>query len=473
LLSLATYNVHSERQLKYRISRWGIEKNCNKDDMRTALQRLVDSGSQDAYPQTKFRIRARIVTLEQVLAYFRRRHIHDPFQWLVAQQGDGFEMSCHVTLLAPDMQISGNSSPNTATPLEFPITSPQQQTIDQLLAESRTYCRHYLTSGVAQSHIEPQVHHDTDHGQFGHRMQDGIFYLSRGDLDLGFQYFHSAFGLVPPIIKAASPMSLAQIAAIICELLFSIAAFRQNAVPNVLESLAGVLGSLLGHLSDLAKQYLGRSHSLVNIFSILQTSSEHKADLVLTFMRVMQAELGVLSSSAHYWQRMYIQERCCDCLYHARYDGERQNLRKQLLDMQEPYYGPNRSNVLWTMTNVADDALQAWDIDAARKTYLEVIERSHKLVGAAAIGKAQYAAYEGLARTNVLQADLDDLRARLESRTESRIRLLDAAADLLLQADHAVQMSKGHARRRSRVQQARKEILTEVASLRQLIWLMS
>ena len=441
--------------------------------MRTALQCLVDSGSHGAHPQAKFRIRGRIVTLDQILAYFKRKHIHDPFQWLAAQQGDGFKLSSHVTLLAPDMQISGSSSPDTGTPLEFPITLSQQQTIDQLLAESRTYCQNYLTSGVAPSHTEPQVHHNTDHGQFGHRMQDGIFYLSRGDLGLGFKYFNSAFGLVRHIIKAASPMSLAQIAAIICELLFNLAAPRYNADPKVLESFAGVLRSLLGHISDWAKKFFPGSHSLVSIFSILQTSSEHKADLVLTFMRVMQTELGVLSSSAHYWQRMYIQERCCDCLYHARYDGERQNLRKQLFHMQESYYGPNRSNVLWTMTNVADDALQAWDICTARKTYLEVVERSHKLVGAAAIGKAQYAAYEGLARTNVLQADLEDAIAGREPLTESRIQLLDATADLLLQADHAVQMSQGHARRRSRVQQRRNEILTEVASLRQVILLLS
>lgn len=111
------------------------------------------------------------------------------------------------------------------------------------------------------------------------------------------------------------------------------------------------------------------------------------------------------TSDASYWKLLYLKERYCDCLYHSGNAGTGQALRAQLLDEQQDFYGKTKGNVLWTLTNVADDHLHNYKPAGAEKLFREALERVDSLekYGRA---KTRFAALEGLAKTAQWRADV-------------------------------------------------------------------
>ncbi|EMT66175.1 hypothetical protein FOC4_g10006565 [Fusarium odoratissimum] len=128
--------------------------------------------------------------------------------------------------------------------------------------------------------------------------------------------------------------------------------------------------------------------------------------LQCTAISSLRAALAVFSDkSPHTWHRLYIEERLCDCLYHGRDRIEGGYRRAQLLRNQESFYGPFARNVVWTVTNVADDHLDGGDLDGAESYYRMALERAEQLSGFPR-AKLRYAALEGLGRIEQIRFEI-------------------------------------------------------------------
>ncbi|KAI4257365.1 MAG: hypothetical protein L6R42_005719 [Xanthoria sp. 1 TBL-2021] len=407
--------------LRSKITEWKLDKKFKSKEMRTALHLILSSGQQWLHGEPTFLINGYKVAFGRILRYYRRRHIYDPFEWFRNQPSDGFQPSADVALLAimgtvsndeEDIPRSTVVSPISKHPtaaslppnngssettvssrpllmasdrLYTPLRSPLRFGItEQLVNAAASCCYVYLDSGWATVHSEPEVHQYTIHGRFGLKMQDGISaILHDGNAIASFTHFQSAFDKLGSLIQDIHPMSLAQVYVIICEL-----AGRANtndaSIPgDKKRALQGVLMSLIRHMVNLLtlrteKEPTSACSPIRDMFVILT-----KADNVLEqSLKIMQRMVdtvlfaGVPSSNSSYWKILYLQERYCDCLYHAGVQGTRQSLRAQLLKDQEKFYGRMARNVLWTLTNVADDHLHSFRPgevqDCTRKYSLEL-----------------------------------------------------------------------------------------------------
>jgi hypothetical protein len=142
--------------------------------------------------------------------------------------------------------------------------------------------------------------------------------------------------------------------------------------------------------------------SLTEFLRCLRSSPHILLPTVISSLRAALAVFPEHSPST--WQRLYIQERLCDCFYHGRGRTEGGERRAQLLREQEAFYGSLARNVLWTVTNVADDHLDAGNIQAGEEYYSVVLARAEHLTGFGR-AKIRFAALEGLARAERMRFD--------------------------------------------------------------------
>ena len=468
--------------LNNKIKLWKLGKKNTEAEMRTAIYVLAQigyNGRNRPAGELSFSIREREVPFDEIMRYYHRKDILDPFEWLVAQPA-GFQLVPDVVLLPPlnaglpsDFEVtdalddlsddapssqsrsSGVSDNTTQTSsgqrdlsivpsdsLGSVLQSPKQyRNVEQLVNIAKSYCREYLHSPRAQADDEPAVHHFTVHGQFGHKIQDGIAaVLYQGDLRQSRVHLRSASSLLPTLLQRCHPMGLAQLFAVLCEMVTRAAAPRTTLLEIQKQKwLHNLLKWFVQHISKISAEHLGSGHPVREMFKVLDSTGQ-TADLVLAVMHSMvdsfaDAELPI--SDASYWKLLYLQERYCDCLYHSGTAGEGQARRAQLLEEQQDYYGKTKGNVLWTLTNVADDHLHNHQPGDAEKLFKDALGRADSLehYGRA---KTRFAALEGLAKTaqwrarNSLAHDRPDRSASSSAITESPVNRRVA---LLLEAD--------------------------------------
>ncbi|KAK6078904.1 hypothetical protein SCUP515_04343 [Seiridium cupressi] len=177
-----------------------------------------------------------------------------------------------------------------------------------------------------------------------------------------------------------------------------------NFSPTLCVVLSPVLSSLLKYFAEAAEVFLPRNHPISGMFSRLYSLLRHShAENVLAYsLRATEVLLNIFNNhhiktldTTSYWKLLYLKERYCDSLYHAQ--GSPDALRRQLLEEQERFYSPTSSNVLWTLTNVADDSLRGDRLSEAEMLYETALMRaeSHAPYSRA---KTRFAALEGLAR---------------------------------------------------------------------------
>jgi hypothetical protein len=423
---LTVYN--SERMIKTRIKEWKLDKKHKEIDMRTAVALLANDRSRSwSTYSPRFRIRGRIVTYPEVLQYFRRKKINDPVAWIRSNRNDGFVASPEVKLLSPESVDDADNPPSpeeaespadTSTAI-VPASRPpptdfqsRQQLIntpktwDQSLVGSsiihpaqhlagdkaiwimRDYCASYLESPRALTHREPQLHRLTTHAYFAHRMQNGIFSFLKGETIPAIANFEGAFNLTREIFRNDHPMSIAMLMSVICEL-------KKN-------NLQTIVLQLVTHIRAVISMLHPEPHALTHLFSILETAGPDAANLAICAIR---KALGFLSSHDHLdWKTLYLKERLCDCLYYMGERGEGADTRIVLLQEQEQKYGIYARNVLWTLTNVADDHLKRGEPWKAEKRFRDVLERSEKLEGYER-ANSRFKALEGLANTALVAAE--------------------------------------------------------------------
>ncbi|KAF9774865.1 hypothetical protein IL306_007109 [Fusarium sp. DS 682] len=392
-LILLGYRVNT-RMIRARISQWNLQRNNQFHGMVAALRLLDPDTALWPVPEPWFLIRGRHVSLDEVLRYFRRKGIQNPIQWCrsaavhqdeptvsLLQEGsspvDGTsEGSSILAALSSARGVALHMSP---VYIPTPIF-----TLEQKAAASLTdYCAVYLSHDL---HPEPEVHQFTTHGRFGNRMQEGLAQMIREGPG-AFPHFNQAFDLVRPLLSDCHPMSLAQILAIVCEL----SAYKEPSAYKI----QAVLSSLLQYSAAMAST-LRTPSSLVQFLQSL--SALPPALLQCTAISSLRAALAIFSEkSPHTWHRLYIEERLCDCLYHGRDRTEGGVRRAHLWSEQESFYGLFARNVVWTVTNVADDRLDGGDLDGAEACYSTALARAEQLSGFGR-AKLRYAALEGLGR---------------------------------------------------------------------------
>lgn len=418
--------------IKTRIKEWKLDKKHKEIDMRTAIALLAKDRSRSwSTYSPRFRIRGRIVTYPEVLQYFRRKKINDPFAWIRSNRDDGFVASPEVKLLDPEPIDTVDSpssleeeadSPAEETTTVVPASSQSptvcqssQQLIntpkswdqslvgssiihpaqhlpgDQAIWIMRDYCTSYLESPRAQTHREPQLHRLTTHAYFAHRMQNGIFSFLAGETIPAIANFEGAFNLTREIFRNDHPMSIAMLMSVICEL-----------KKNNLQTIVSQLITHIRQVISLLQYPTPHLHLLTQLFTILDSSGSDAANLAICSIRKALGSLGAADPLD--WKTLYLKERLCDCLYYMNYRGEGADTRLTLLSEQEQKYGIYARNVLWTLTNVADDHLKRNEPWKAETRFRDVLARSEKLEGYER-ANSRFKALEGLANTALVAAE--------------------------------------------------------------------
>lgn len=428
-------------------------------------------------------------TVGKIKSYWRRKGVYNPIAQLLSQTSNGFDpsLSRTSTTMSPsdslrtiDGTLSSNavsspwsSSRQSPLSMEQLVNSPTSPFSDlhRLLSLSRSYCDIYLGSTAAALQIEHRAHRDTIYGQFGHLMQDGIAAILRHDSAapgqgqvesaLAFRHFESAFQKLNQLIIDQHPMSIALVFSVMSEL----AARAQHALSeSTFYLLSRVFSMLVNQISDLTTRLCQADSPLPNVFLTLSVMMHVGMSETIEYMlRVMALMVDTFqdhfaeASGPSYWKLLYLKERYCDCLYHAKKSGE--SLRVELLHEQEQFYSPTAPNVLWTLTNVADDKLRNGKLDEAEQLYEAASARS-ELHGHYSKAKTRFAAKEGLAAVALEQAR--KIERRMDSGTDSfeeffefeiaRTELLEKAQELFRQAYREAQVFGAGNRRALRVQ---------------------
>ncbi|KAK4947599.1 hypothetical protein LTR10_013545 [Elasticomyces elasticus] len=425
-------------------------------DRHLVIQRTVSPG---------FRIRGELVDHSEFLRYFRRKKISDPVKW-VKEQNDEFVLSEDVELITGTTTPESNSADdpddeyvvqvdaenNDRADQEQPSCVPevadhpaQQHQEPSSLVETRrrspdthdlytptltakppiflrpqtfhalehltytmsTYVSFYATSARFLTHTEPAVHAHTVHAMFASRMQDGISSLlftassaqkQKASTSKAFTDFQKGFDMILQILSNDHPMSLSLMLTVICELA------RHNHT-----AFKALTFQLLKYTTEMSGLALGRTHALTILFSILlqqlvNSDLSTLANMILTSLRLATAHLS--THNPYDWKTLYLRERLCDSLYHSgsSFQSERSQMRARLLTDQERVYGLPARNVLWTLTNVADDALEEGRVDKAIGYFRQALERADTSEGYGR-AKTRFAALEGLGRCEVKMAE--------------------------------------------------------------------
>ena len=272
-------------------------------------------------------------------------------------------------------KISRESSPRTF------VHDSTQSLYDQAIYNVKRYCFGYATSAASKEDLEPRTHRETHHAIFAQVVQDSIA-LRNLQNEKWTAKLNEAFEALEFSVTNPRPMNLALIMSVLCNV------ERQGA--------QDMQAALLEHSREAVK-VLPSSHPWIPIFEALNQSSEAVTDMTLRCMTIACDTL-TLHFDRPNWQTLYVMERFCDCLYYMGIDGTRIETRRALLEAQIQFYAPDARNVLYTMTNVADDLRQQGKLLESGKKYSETLLRAgaHRDYDGA---KTRFPALEGLADT--------------------------------------------------------------------------
>lgn len=386
-LEKAGYRV-TTRMVRARITQWNLHRNHQLRDMAAALRLLDLDPDLWPSPEPRFLIRGRPVTLKEIVHFFRRKGIREPILWAHSTAVDSNEsQQSHVTLLNDEEGSAGENTHWYEQPMQSSSTeAPVMQTYhlmkhpltldEKAVANLQDYCSAYIKHRH-MGHQEPQVHQYTLHGQFGERMRDGLAHMMRNSAD-AFPNFCRGFDLVRNLLSDCHPMALGQYLAVVCIL----ATHQAHSILLSLLRYASMMASTLGVYSSVAE---------------FLTAMRSSPDVLGTAILCLRAAVGVFAEQESIsWQKFYIQERLCDCLYYGHAYTEGSTYRTGLFLEQETLYGTFARNVLFTLTNVASDYMHGGDINSAQVKYTLALRRAETLAG---LGRAKirFAALEGLA----------------------------------------------------------------------------
>ncbi|KAH7402343.1 hypothetical protein DE146DRAFT_653128 [Phaeosphaeria sp. MPI-PUGE-AT-0046c] len=378
------------RMVRARITQWNLHRNHQLRDMTAALRLLDLDPHLWSSPEPRFLVRGRLVTMKEIVHFFRRKGIRDPLSW--AHASTVVRNDTHITLLNDETDSTGEKSHWHEQPVqlaiaEAPVMWPYSLTKhlltldEKAVATLQDYCSAYIKQEY-MGHEEPQVHQYTIHGRFGERMRDGLAHMIRNSAE-AFPNFRRGFDLIRDLLSDCHPMALGQFLAVVC----SLASHQAHAILSSLLRYASLMASTLGVNSSVTK------------FLIAMRSSP---DVLGTAVLCLRAAVIVFAEQRSVsWQKFYMQERLCGCLYYGNAHAEGSTYRTGLLLEQEALYGSVARNVLFTLTNVASDHVHAGDIESAQAKYTLALRQTESLADPGR-AKVRFAALRGLAQCETI-----------------------------------------------------------------------
>lgn len=380
LISLG-YRVNT-RMVRARITQWNLQRNNQMRDMVAALRLLDPNPALWSSLEPTFLVRGRQVTLAEVLRFFGRKQIRNPFEYARAAAHD--PKADHVTLL-PDTTGAANApvDPGPVTALtpsnssrcqpSVDSSSPGQQTpfrslpmhfltIEQrVVASLHDYCTAYIGLGQSATDQQPAVHRDTVHQRLAERIQEGLAHRTHLDRR-AIVSFDRGFQLIEPLLIDCRPIALARVLSVGC----------QMAARGATQELTQLLWVFAGMAVKL------RISRPIAQFLVSLYSAPHL--LVSNAIMSLKAAVDIFSRhSPGSWHELYIQARLCDCLYHGRVRTEILPCRTELLQKQQAFYGPLARTVIWTMTNIANDFMNIGNIERGEEYGSMALMRSEQL----------------------------------------------------------------------------------------------
>lgn len=274
--------------------------------------------------------------------------------------------------------------------------------IARAVDRTRLFCWSYLAQCGTLADAEPAIHHHTNHARFQDQIHAGLALFPKAmqgqvSLNIPFHHFGLACGLLKEVFADVHPMAVALYLDVLCQLRA--------------QKVGSVAAELLRHTIALAASTPTILPSLFELLKIMQ-EPDGLVELPLACLRAaINAFQDFEDSSVHQWKTLYLQERHCDALYHAGMYGEGAAKRVQLLEAQEAFYGRSARNVIWTLSNVADDHLRRGDLDAAEQSFSNVLDRSRVQHGFNQ-AKTSVVAHEGLAKVYLARANDAQATAR-------------------------------------------------------------
>lgn len=411
--------------VKNRLLKWNLHKKLSLPEVRTALEMLGHNRETWPCEHPQFRIRNKIVSLDNILRSCRRRGIHDPFDWIQRSPQES-QRSSNVQILTPPSSAGSDSDSEEPATMNFveAATDPacqveelhhdsqieHVQDIDdpclacplpihrmrdpqmyvlaaQAIQQFQLYCRSYIASeAAATKHQEPAVHQFTPQGRLQDHIDEGVFHFARKNFEAAFASFSPAFLLLEELLADVHPMSMAQYLMLLCRLTVTDARI--------------VAIRLLRQALDLSRTRKRIAPSLMQALEAVYRSGE----LVEMPLLCLRAAVDCMDNMIEWqWKGLYMKERYCHALFTAGFSGEGTLRRAKLLEEQQSFYGVRARNALWTALIVAEDCVGESRLHEAEQRFNWVLQESQSLSGFHH-AKIRVVGLAGLARIAIARA---------------------------------------------------------------------
>jgi hypothetical protein len=210
--------------LKKRIKKWDLDRNHKQTDMLYAVKIALERESQGK--KSAFLIRGRVVTFEEVQHYFRRKGVRDLRSLVkdadVARPTTRIECSTpeptNIPVESGDRPVSGievatKSFENDLRQSSSGITLiPDPNQVGRLLPQSLElsqldqllhYGRDYYNSRfeVRYWKIRPEIFEINSLESFYRNLSDGHNLVNAGQVNVAFEHFDRAFGLIKGLLE--------------------------------------------------------------------------------------------------------------------------------------------------------------------------------------------------------------------------------------------------------------------------------
>ena len=206
----------------------------------------------------------------------------------------------------------------------------------------------------------------TAHGKFGAKVQDVIFQACQEKMDSlpeAFATFSVAQGMLGDLFLHDTPMGICT--SLCCAVRTDSSVATVPYEGETITFLGHIKDSILRCMLDWPIDAFDASHPLRQYVETLK----HSDNILGSLVKSVHKMFNIFLRHKVAWTGLYLLERYCDCLYHAGYLGECQFRRSELLTLQESHYGKTRGNVLWTLTNVADDHIEHRQFEKGRGSF--------------------------------------------------------------------------------------------------------
>jgi serine/threonine protein kinase len=183
---------------------------------------------------------------------------------------------------------------------------------------------------------------------------------------------------IEPRVSSIPSIDIWLLGCVLSEVAALISPFHEQMTKDqMLKSDCDLVGDLvrafenLGHSTGYDLPRLQMSH-------FLKGADPNAAGLAISATKTGLEHLKSQQKALH-WKTLYAKKRVWDALYYVGRREESSALRSSLLDEQSQAHGKQAHNVLWTLTNFADDNLQRGDLGDAEARFKDTLERAKRL----------------------------------------------------------------------------------------------